>query len=48
MAIEPLDDDFEREARIKAGGARVGVGEAFRPSGMFVRFGEFGGEESEL
>ena len=48
MAIEPAHHHFQREARIEAGGARIGAGEVFRPRGVFVNGGEFGGEEGEL
>ena len=48
MAVEPLDHGFQREARIEAGGAGIGVGEIFRAGGVGMHVGEFGCEEGEL
>ena len=48
MAIDPLNDDFQGEAGVEARSAGVGMGEAFCPGGMFMRFGEVAEQESKL
>lgn len=48
MAIEPVNEGFEGEAGMEAGGARVAVDVAFGSGGGFGDGAELAGEEGEV
>lgn len=48
MAIEPVNEGFEGEASMEAGGARVTVDVAFGSDGGFGDGAEWAGEEGEV
>ena len=48
MPVQPLDRGLQRQPAVERGGARIGMGEIFRPRGVGEDVGEFGLQKGEL